>query len=86
MPDRAFRFAVERLLSINEACARIFGSDDNPGWACGVVGGDSRDDELAPYYDDDGDYWDFGDVPVDFYVDICASLRRDFENIPELCR
>lgn len=68
--------AVERLHSIDEARAGIFGSGGTPGSPSGAVGGDSQDDELASYPDDDnGDDWDFSDVPVDSYVDVHASLR-----------
>lgn len=47
--------------------------------ASGAVEGDSRNDELAPCPDDDdGNAWDFADVPVEFHVNVRGSLLRDF--------
>lgn len=64
-PALAVRLAIEQLLSMDEVLAKILGSYVAPGSASDVMGGDSRDDELTPYFDDDdGDGWDFADVPV----------------------
>lgn len=84
---QALRFVVDRLLSLHEAQVRISGSDGASGSCAGAGGDDSRDEELAPKPDDDdGDDWYFADVPVDSRADGCAGLRRDFDDICELCR
>lgn len=51
------RFAVDWLLSMDEACQRGLGSDGTLGWLSAVMDGKSLDDELVPYPDDD-DYDD----------------------------
>lgn len=57
---RAFRFAVVKLLSMNEADARILSSEGTLGLSCGSMVGDLGDNELTPYpkVEDDVD-WDF---------------------------
>lgn len=61
---RAVHFAVDHLLSMDEVCARIFGADVPPGLTSHGMGGDLRNEELPTYPDDEGDDWDFADVPV----------------------
>lgn len=73
---RSVCFALDRLLSMNQASGRIFGSDGALGQASDTMGGDLPDGELTSYPHDDGDTgWDFADVPVDYLVDVRASLR-----------
>lgn len=63
----------------------IFWSSRTLGLARGVVGGDLRKDELAPYPDDDDvDDWGFADVPADSHVEVCVSLHWAFNATCEL--
>lgn len=56
LPARTVPFAVNQLLSMDEARARIFSPDAVPGLGSDVMGGDLQDDDLTPYPDeDDGD-------------------------------
>lgn len=72
---------------MDEMRARIIGADVALDSASHSIGGDSHDDELKLYPDDDdGDDWDFDDVPVDSHVDVRASVCRDFDSNPEICR
>lgn len=62
---RVVSFAVDQLCSKDEARARIFAPNVAPGLAFDATGGDARDDEpMRCRDDDDGDDWDFADVPV----------------------
>lgn len=84
MPDRAFCFAVDRLLSKEDACA---GSGSALGSALGVVFVALRENKLASYPDDDdGNYWDFFNVPFDTHVCFRAVFRRDFDAICNIWR
>lgn len=63
---------------------KILGSGSTISSACGAVGCELCEDELAPYFDDDdGNHWDFEDVPVDFLVNVRASPLRDFDAVCE---
>lgn len=84
---RAACSALDWLLSMDKAHARIFGFDGAQCLASDAMGGDWCDDKITPYPDDDhGHDWDFADVSVDSHVDICASSRRAFDAIREQCR
>lgn len=52
LPARAVRFAVDRLLLMDEVRARIFWSDGALGSASGGMGADFCNDELTLYPDD----------------------------------
>lgn len=46
------------------------------------MGGDSLEDELALYLDvDEGSFGDIAEVPADFYIEVCAILRRYSDDI-----
>lgn len=82
LPASAAGFAVDRLLSMGEARARISGSHGALGLASGAMGSSSCDNELTPYPDDDMEtVGTFSNVPVDSHLDVCASLCRDFDAI-----
>lgn len=81
----AVRFVPDQVLSMGKASPSTFGSDFTTGWASRAVGGVSCDDELTPNYDDDGDDWDFADVPVDLHVAVFDKHLRDFESTREFC-
>lgn len=75
-------FTVDGLLSIHKSSARIFGSCGTSVLASGVLGGDLHEDGLPPYPDDDdGDGWDFADVPFHSHVDVHARLVRGFDTV-----
>lgn len=85
LPAGAVLFAVDWLLSMEDARTKMLGSGGTQGLASAAVGGDSRGNELAPYSDgDDGDEWDFDDEPIDSHIDVWDSLRRNFDAICEL--
>lgn len=57
LPARAVRFAVDRLLSMDEARTRIFGADVALRLASDVGCGDRCSHEVAPYpADNDGNH------------------------------
>lgn len=63
-----------------DARARTLGSDGALSSAFNAMGVDTCDDELSPYFnDDDGDDWNFSDVPVDSHVDACSRFHRVFD-------
>lgn len=74
-PVRGVLFSVNQLLSMDEACTRIFCSDGSLGSASGAKGGDLRHHERTPnpnyHY---GNEWNFADGPVDSHADVLASL------------
>lgn len=56
----AVHFAIGRLISMDEAHARISGSEGVLGLCSDARRGDSHDDELRPYLDDDNcNNWNF---------------------------
>lgn len=87
LPLRAARFAIDQLLSMDEACAKRSGPIVALGSPSAAIGGGLRDAKLTPYPDEDdrGDFF-FADVHADPSVDILDSLRRDLDTIHELCR
>lgn len=49
------------------------------------MGRDSREDKLAPYFDDNEGYnWDFADVRLLFHINFCASIPQDVDAIRHL--
>lgn len=81
-----FYFAVNLQFSMDEARARILGSDGTLCFISGAVDSDLHDDEIVPYPDDNqGDDWDFADVPVDSHVNVCANHSRYVDAIREVC-
>lgn len=57
-----------------------------PGLAYDVMAGNSCDEELMDYPDeDDGDDWDFADVPADPQVNVRADLRLKFDASSHSC-
>lgn len=56
------------------------------GSVSGAVDAESCNCELAQHPDDDdGNNWNFADVPVSCHVDVGASLCQDFESISGMC-
>lgn len=65
---------------------RILGPDVAQGSASNAMGGDSQNDELTLYPDDDdGDDYEFADLAADSHAEVHASLCRDFDAICEVC-
>lgn len=84
LPACTVRYAVSRLASMDEARERL-GCDGALCLAPDAASGDSCDTELTPNLDDDDrDNWGFAYVLVSFHADVCASLRQDWDTIPEL--
>lgn len=83
---RPVRSALDQLLSMHEARARIFGFGGTPCLASGSFGRASADREMTPYPNDHEDDWELAGVPVDSHIDVCGTLRRDIDVIRELCR
>lgn len=81
----AVRFAPDQLFSMDEMRARILGSEGATGVITAATGGESCDNELVAYFDEqNGDDLYFAVVPVDSHVNIPASLCRNFDAIHEL--
>lgn len=71
---------------MDDARTRIFASDGTPSASPGVVGGDSRKYDLAPYAGvGQGDSFDFVDASFESHFDLHASLYWCFDSILELC-
>lgn len=62
------------------ARTKLLGSVGSLRSASEVVDGGSRENDLAPYPDDDGKGCSFADVPVDSHGNFRASLRREFDD------
>lgn len=69
------------------ARVKHFGSNGSLRLDSSAVGGDLRNNELAPCLDDyNGNDQDFADMLVDSLIDVRARLCRDFEAICNLWR
>lgn len=83
---RSFFFAVDQLLSMDEARARFFRSNGAPSLSSDAMSDDSHDGQLTPNLDDDdSNYCDFPDEPVDSHIDVRAGLRQEIDAIREIC-
>lgn len=72
---------------MDEAWARIFGSNSALGWPSGAMSGDLGSNKLTPYPNDDGSNdRNLANVTVYSQVEVRASLRQDSEAIRKLCR
>lgn len=70
---------------MDEARATIIGSDWAQCLASDGVSAEWGDNELTSNPDDDdGEEWDFPDMPVSSHLDVCCSLCQDFNAILEL--
>lgn len=71
---------------MDDACARISGSNDALDSFLDAMVDYLHDNKLIPYSDDDnGDEWSLADVPMDSHADIQAMLRRVFDATRHLC-
>lgn len=72
---------------MDEAPARNFGPKVALGFVSDAMGGDSHENELFPYHDEENDNdLDFAYVPVDSHVHFRTSPLRFFDAIRKLCR
>lgn len=70
----ATSFAFEQLSSLEHAHVHIVSSYCTPGLPSVALGTDLREDELAPYLDKNADVFDFAIVPIDYHVNVRASI------------
>lgn len=74
-------FDIAWMPLMEDVRLRVLCSESTQRSPSGAVGSALRENELAPYHDDDADDWIFADVPIDSQVDVSASPRPEFDAI-----
>lgn len=82
---RHARFTVDLLLSREDARSKVPDSGATVVLALGARGGNSCNDELAPYLEYVGVDWECPLGPNDILLDTSAILCRDLDVICKLC-